>query len=249
MPALAQEEKVILHWLAVRRAKGLEAEHPRWLDRGREGDIDALAPPFAIEHTSIDALPQQRQVQAQFRRVADAFREIPFESTRLRLAIDYEAFTAVDHDELLSCLRQWLRREASDLPEGSSKGLQLCGLPVRWWAFCHSDQPSGAVLGLAVDSDTTSSAHVGKLLGRKARKLRAYKRRSFITVLIVESDDLALMDAGTFHRMCDALPLTLNPVDELWFADTSLGDVELWHIPLDADEPDGPFYAEVSEAV
>jgi len=249
MPAVEQEEKVIRHWVALRRAEGLEVESPQWLDRGQDGDIDALARPFAIEHTSVDALPRQRRVRAQFAEVSEGFREAPFDSGRLRLSIDYIDFTSVDHDKLLVSLKQWLRREAPRLPEGASKGQCLGDLPVHWWAFFSSDRPAGAALGLGVDTDSISSSHIKDLLRRKANKLQSYKRRSFVTVLIVESDDLALMGAGTFLRMCAGESLKLEPVDELWFADTSLGDVELWQVELNAVELRGPFYAELAEAV
>jgi len=249
MPAVEQEEKVIRHWVALRRAEGFEVESPQWLDRGPDGDIDALAQPFAIEHTSVDALPRQRQVRAQFAELSEGFGEVPFDSGRLRLTIDYTDFTSVDHGELLVNLKRWLQRDAPHLPEGASKGQRLGAFPVRWWAFHFSDRPAGAALGLGVDSDSTSSTHIKTLLGRKANKLRSYKRESPVTVLIVESEDLALMDAGTFLRICAAESLKLEPVDELWFADTSLGDVELWQVDLNAIDLRGPFYPELTDAV
>jgi len=103
---------------------------------------------------------------------------------------------------------------------------------------------------LAVDSESLSGAHIVGLLRRKAAKLQTYKLQNYITILIVESSDLGLMAAPFFLELL--LPAIrgddLKSVDELWFADTSLGDVELWKVVLDEKELHGPFYPRLDQA-
>jgi hypothetical protein len=127
----------------------------------------------------------------------------------------------------------------------------LCDLEIQWHCFKHSDRPPGLSIGLAVDSESLSGAHIVGLLRRKAAKLRTYKLHDYVTILIVESSDLGLMSAPFFLEVL--LPAVreddLKPVDEVWFADTSLGDVELWKVILDEKELHGPFYPRLEQAV
>src|SRR3954464_12750152 len=53
-------------FLAVQRGMSIRVD--RWPDKERDGDIDAVAGPFAIEHTSIDTFPDQRRDGHGFRR-------------------------------------------------------------------------------------------------------------------------------------------------------------------------------------
>jgi len=251
VPSAENEKRVILHWLALREQDGQEAEPPQWLDCEQQGDIDALAPPFAIEHTSVDALPDQRQYEAQFRAVLNGLSDVTVTTFRLRIAIAQENFRTVNHQRLGECLSRWVRDQAPNLPEGLSSGKQLCGLAVGWYCFKYSDRPPGLRISLAVDTDSASGTNVSEVLRRKAAKLHAYKLQGYATVLIVESSDLALMAAPTFLELClNSLAANdLDAVDELWFADTSLGDVELWKVALSEEELDGPFYPRLRPAV
>ena len=85
-------------------------------------DIDAAAGPFAIEHTSIDALAHQRRDGSRFMELAqpleDEFRDrLPF---RLRLIFPYEGNTdGQDWSCIQSAIRRWVVDEAPGLPDGA----------------------------------------------------------------------------------------------------------------------------------
>lgn len=251
MPSIEDEKRVILHWLAHREQEGKCAQPVQWVDSERGGDIDALAPPFAIEHTSVDALADQRRYAAQFRTLLNGLSDLPVTTWRLRIILDRTGFGTVSHRQLLACLRQWIPRHTPDLPEGHSSGNELCGLEIPWHCFKHSDRPPGLNIGLAVDTDALSGAHIVGLLRRKAAKLQTYKLQGYTTILIVESSDLALLAAPVFLELL--LPAIraddLKGVDEVWFADTSLDDVELWEVVLGEEELYGPFYPRLEQAV
>ncbi len=59
---------------------------------------------------------------------------------------------------------------------------------------------------------------------RKAAKLSKYHDRGLITILLVESEDLALMDESMmFDSIRAAYPAGLpDGVNKIWFADTSI---------------------------
>jgi len=85
------------------RQKGYpNLEVDRWPDEEnrQSPEIDALAGPFAIEHTSIDALPDQRRADDWYSRiVAGLDREIASfvdcESTGFTIALEFNAIRAI----------------------------------------------------------------------------------------------------------------------------------------------------------
>jgi hypothetical protein len=67
------------HWL--------EDEHPG------QSVVEAIAGPFAIEHTSVDTLPNQRGIGDQFQRALGVLEFLPV-TARLRITVPYELVTA-----------------------------------------------------------------------------------------------------------------------------------------------------------
>jgi hypothetical protein len=65
---------------------------------------------------------------------------------------------------------------------------------------------------------------VREQLDRKAGKLSRYRDEGKITILLVESDDIALMDDSImWESLRQAYPIGLpSKVDQIWFADTSI---------------------------
>jgi hypothetical protein len=102
VPSLQDEKRVILHWLAHLEQQGEGAQPVQWLDSERGGDIDALAPPYAIEHTSVDALKDQRRYAAQFRALLDGLSGVNVSTSRLRIILDRTGFGTVGHRHVLA---------------------------------------------------------------------------------------------------------------------------------------------------
>ena len=70
----------------------------------------------------------------------------------------------------------------------------------------------------------------GEQLDRKIEKLSPYKNQNKTTILLVESDDIALMDDGImWDGLGSAYPKGLpEGLDQIWFADTSIPEEVLF---------------------
>jgi hypothetical protein len=243
MPNIETEKRVISEWVLLQKNRGIIIDDIEWRDtRQRKGDIEAIASPFAIEHTSIDRLKNQRRHIAQFKQIVqDFYRIVLSPPARLSLSISLDDFIRVDHKKLQAGLAQWLRKEASELDEGHHKGIDICGISVRWWCWKYKDRPPRIIIGLLADTEKHSNK-IGSLLKKKSIKLGGYKRQSFTTVLIVESCDIQLMAPEFFLEMILGVPEENRTfIDQIWFADTTLKDIEFWRVIPETRYLDGPY--------
>ena len=86
--------------------------------------------------------------------------------------------------------------------------------------------------------DGTLPERLSELIQKKADKLTKYKSINYITILLIENDDIALMSKAKMSISFNAIQSSLQQidVDEIWFADTSICSdemfVQLW--PLDS---------------
>jgi len=243
MPDIEREQRVISEWVLLQKKHGIEIAEIKWLDSPPRGDdIEAIAPPFAIEHTSIDRLENQRGHEAQFKQVVQDLHRIELSPpARLSVSISLEDFLKVDRKKLRVALDQWLRKEASGLEEGHSNGNTICGISVRWWCWKYKDRPPRIIIGLAVDLEKRSK-DISGLLRKKSNKLGGYKRQSFTTVLIIESCDFQLMAPDVFLEMILGVQEKYKRfIDQLWLADTSLNDIEYWRIVPTPGHLNGPY--------
>ena len=204
---------------------GIEVD--AWPDEETPSEIDAIAGPFAIEHTSVDTIPNQRRDGAWFSRVVkpleDEFRcRLPF---RLVLTFPYEGIqTGQDWSEINVALRDWILNEAPRLPIGSHAIGSVPEIPFEFHAAKRSSSHSGLLFGRFAPYDRTLPHRLREQLDRKLKKLSPYKGKNKTTILLVESDDIALMNDGIMwdglsSAYTDGLPQGL---DEIWFADTSI---------------------------
>jgi hypothetical protein len=242
MPEPNQEKRVISEWVVIQRSFGVEIQELEWRDKPHSGDIEAIAFPFAIEHTSVDSIKNQRLYEAQFQNVTKDLNLIEIEPpARIRLSIPLEDFIMVNHKNLREALILWLRNEASQLPDGHTQGNVISYLRVKWRCWKYSNRPPGLYFGLAVDTDESRNEIVD-LLSKKDQKLETYRRRGLISVVIVESKDLQMMAAEIFFEMAiNANENNKLTIGQLWFADTSLINIEFWEIDLKTKQLKGPY--------
>lgn len=192
-------------------------------------DIDALAGAFAIEHTSIDTVPQQRQRSAWFMQAAGDL-EAEFNRSERRpgfffsITLPYEAIdTGQDWNGIKETFRSWISSNLFSLPEGVQMMQELSGVPFEFRVKKSRVGPKGVFFSRFSPTDTSLPGRIRDLLDRKAKRLMPYKTRGKITVLLVESDDIAFMNDPLLVEAIrsaynDALP---QGVDQLWFADTA----------------------------
>jgi hypothetical protein len=243
MPDTERERRVISEWVLLQRKLGVAIDEIRWLDTNQKGgDIEALAPPFAIEHTSVDRIENQRRHDEQFKRVVKDLNRIELTPpARLSLLISLEDFLNLNHNKLRTEMDQWLRKEASELNEGHSTGNKIGRLSVRWWCWKYKNRPPRIKIGFSADIEKYSK-DISDLIKRKSHKLGGYKQQSFTTVLIVESYDFQLMAPDVFLEMVLGVPEENKKfIDQIWFADTSLNDIEFWRVMLEVQHLEGPY--------
>ena len=204
----------------------------RWPDKENrtEPEIDAIAGDFAIEHTSIDSVTNQRQRDDWYSQVVKHLDQVIGDCVDcgLTIALDFYAIgKGMDWSGIRADLKNWIVNHAPTLGNGTHEIVLPTSIPtefpivMRVW---KGTAPS--IVGfLRIDpEDDTLPVRIGKLLHRKARKLRKHHGSSGTTILLVENNDIALMNEA---RMLDALreayPDGLpQGVNEIWFADTSI---------------------------
>ncbi len=216
---------LFVRYLADQGHPGIEVD--AWPDEERPSEIDAIAGPFAIEHTSVDTIPNQRRDAAWFVQVVksleDEFRcKLPF---RLVLTFPYEGIqTGQDWSRITTALRNWVLDEAPKLFIGSHTIKGVPEIPFEFYAAKRSSSRTGLLFGRFAPNDQTLPDRLREQLNRKVKKLSPYKGKNKTTILLVESDDIALMNDGIMwdglrSTYPDGLPQGL---DQIWFADTSI---------------------------
>ncbi len=206
---------------------GLHVERRPDEDNRESSDIDATAGPFAIEHTSIDTLPNQRRDADWFTRVAGKLKEelgvlLPF---RLNITLKYDAVRiGQDWAAVRSALKSWITNEAPRLSDGRSVIENAPGIPFRLHVVKSCDRRPGAFFARFQPDDDTLPLRVKVAFDRKAEKLAKYQAPGVTTILLVENDDIALMNDGMMlDAIQTAFPAGPPPgVDQVWYADTSI---------------------------
>lgn len=177
----------------------------RWPeDENRDSpDIDAIAGVFAIEHTSIDTLPDQRRDSDWFMRVTGGLeQELPIRpSFRLRITVEYGAVArGQDWTEIREALKNWITIEAPHLEDGRHVLDNIPGVPFRLHVTKASDRPPGIFFARYEPGDDTFPDRIREQFDRKAKKLAKYHFLGMITVLLIENNDIALMNESKMQN-------------------------------------------------
>ena len=190
-------------------------------------DIDAIAGHFAIEHTSIDTIPNQRRDSDWFMRAAGGLeKELSNKlSFLLEIQLEYDAVTkAQDLTTIRRTLRKWITNDAPAMDDGCYVIDDIPGVPFRLHIEKASDRRPGVLFGRFTPDDGPLSGRIPQQLEKKANKLSKYHNAEQITVLLVESDDNALMNASKmldFIRTAYPTGLPVG-VNQIWYANTCI---------------------------
>lgn len=189
-------------------------------------DIDAIAGPFAIEHTSIDTVPNQRRDSDWFMRaVGDIEQELDVKQARLNITVEYDAITlGQDWTAVRVALKAWVMGVAPTLVDGRHVVEKSTAIPFRLHVVKSSALRPGVFFGRFAPDDDTLSARIQASIGRKSEKLAKYQALGVVTVLLVENGDIALMNevvmlGGIRSAFPNGPP---QGADQVWFADTSI---------------------------
>jgi hypothetical protein len=195
-------------------------------------EIDAIAGGLAIEHTSIDTLPNQRRDSEWFIQVVGGIERelhspIPF---RLSITLEHQAVTkGQDWFAIRNALKDWINTGSSLLEEGHHVLDGIPGVPFRLYISKASGRRPGLLFGRFDPGDDTLPDRIRELLLRKANKLLKYQCIGKTTVLLVDSEDIALMnESKMLAAVRKSFPAGTPPgVDQVWYADTSIPS-EIW---------------------
>ena len=218
------------------RANGYPSiEIDRWPEDENRNmpEIDAIAGPFAIEHTSVDILPNQRRDSGWFMKaiggIGSELNDITF---RLTILIEYDAVSKGQNwSKIRQAIKKWILSDASRLSNGRHLIEDIPGVPFRIWVYKHSDRPPAVHVRRLGPPDDTLPSRIRTLFERKAEKLANYHKSGKTTVLLVEDYDIAQMNSQDMLKAIQqAYPNGLpESVDKVWYADTSIPDNVEFH--------------------
>ena len=222
-------------FLAANGRPGLRID--RRPDEERPGDIDALAAELAIEHTSIDTLPDMRLDAARFVQIVDGIEKIPVPRHMQIVLPMHSIGPGQDWRAIRAALHGWLRTDGQHLKDGRHV-VRIPGVPFEVRIFqvdALHVRPQAFAARSAVHDDTLSH-RLRKQLDRKIEKLVRYKLEDKTTVLLVENDDIALMD---LIKMVDAIRAAYQDgkpagIDQVWYVSSAFQptlqflDVSAW---------------------
>ena len=192
-------------------------------------DIDAITGSFAIEHTSIDTLLNQRRNNDWFMQVIDGLeQELPSQlSFSLQITLEYGAVTTQQNWKAIrQALKNWIIKDAPHLTEGQHVLGSIPGIPFELHVNKEIGSPLGVRFGRFAPNDNTLADRIKMQCNRKAKKLAKYQGSGKITVLLIESYDIALMHPSIMLKgLRKAYSNGILPgVDKIWYADTSIPD-------------------------
>ena len=204
---------------------GLKIERRPEVENRESADIDAIAGPFAIEHTSIDTLPNQRRNSARLMKVLGDLEQelnpLPFKFN-LFVSIEYDAITkGQDWSAIKQALRRWTLNESPLLKDGHHVCNNIPGIPFTLHVDKAATNPPGRLSSSRFDpNDRTLPCRIKKLFDRKAKKLAKYQGCGKTAILLIESYDWALMNepkmvAAIRDAYRNGLP---SGVDKFWYA-------------------------------
>jgi hypothetical protein len=189
-------------------------------DHPGQSVVEALVGDLAIEHTSVDTLPDQRRVGEQFMDALGVLDHLPT-TARLSINVPYELVTVgADWEAYRLALAHWILNVAPTLSDGPHD-IALPNTSLTCIALKESTRPARVILSRPAQDDETLPQRVGLQITRKMKKLRRYKAEGFTTVLILETQDIALMNQ---HKMLEAVREGLagaipEGLDQLWFTE------------------------------
>ena len=193
-------------------------------------DIDAIAGSLAIEHTSIDTIPNQRLNSDWFTKlIGNLEQELATLPFYLGIALEYNAITTGQNwEEIRAALKKWILEVAPCLTvvRPYTPYNKALGIPFTIYVTKETGSRRGVRFSRFPPDDDTLSTRIKDLFDKKVKKLMPYQVVGNTTILLVENEDIALMDD---RKLLNAIRSAYSKglpsgIDEIWYADTSIQD-------------------------
>lgn len=238
-----EQERVIRHLLDAYNAAvatSYAVTRRPDLDNRGSADIDAVAEsaglaPLAIEHTKIQSLQDQSRDSAWFMRGLGALETeldgvFPF---CLDLVLPYEnVVPGQDWSAIRANIKQWLLANAASLPAGRTTH-HLAGVPFPLATTKRSSDRHKLFLMRHVppgDAEALLLVQMHESLDHKHDELGEYRQGGALGVLVVESEDIALVSEQSLYKaFLRALRERPRPnLDQVWLASTYGDDYSVY---------------------
>jgi hypothetical protein len=237
MPDRTTHQKEIIQAVLNRynTTSGLAYSVTRWPDEEERNSraCDAYAEssgqvPLAIEHTLIPSFDLQKKHDAQFMKVigdleAELKHSFPFD---LSLSIPMFAIQkGQDWLQIKTAVKSWLLANTAAIPAGRSK-VSIPGVPFEVELNRDDDLPPLFSVARWLDSSLNIPEQLtGCIAGALADKddqLTRYWQDGNQTLLILESQDIALVNRGMIYQAFLAAQARVNPkrIGQVWLAET-----------------------------
>ena len=189
-------------------------------------DIDAIAGSFAIEHTSIDTLPNQRRNNDWLMKViSDLEQDLNPLQFNLVVSFEYNAIVKGQNwTAIKKALKRWIIQDAPRLIDSRHVINNILGIPFKLDVHKEPCSPGRLSFRRNKPKDSTLPSHIKGLFDRKAEKLTKYQGCGKTTILLVESYDVANMNESIMvtairDAYSNGLP---SGVDTFWYAPKAL---------------------------
>jgi len=186
----------------------------------------AGANPLAIEHTKIETFISRKLDDARFLKIFGSL-EAELKSTFpccVELWIPTFALQrGVDWNTIRSSVKAWLLMNVRTIAEGRGKYV-IPNVPFPLTVEKHLDMPSNFLVGRFVppgkDDQTELVDKFSSALTDKNAQLAEYRRRGAGTILLAESDDIALVSPVTLYKafLCAQSKVSFPNIDQVWMA-------------------------------
>lgn len=203
-------------------------------------DIDAIAKNqvgcIAIEHTSIDAFPDQRLHDSRFMKAIGCLEDelTRMVNYRLRVIIPFGTVqTGISWEGVRDRFRRWILDDVPQLPFDKVTTVSIEGIPFPLTVHKSISDSPGLFLSRSDIENEDFSERLKSEINGKAKKLEKYRDSCRLLILLIENDDLANMNTGIMIKAVEAsYPQCLpHGLDRIWYADSSSsGSVQFWNV-------------------
>lgn len=188
----------------------------------------AGATPLAIEHTKIETFMSRKLDDARFQKI--------FASLEAELKGSFPCWVELwvptfalqpgtDWNRVKSSLKAWLMRRIQTLSEGRAK-YEVPGVPFPVTVEKDSDLRASFLVGRLVPPGKDDKMELvdafSSALTDKNEQLAEYWRSGARTLLLAESDDIALVSAVTLYKafLCAQSRVSFPNIEQVWMAHT-----------------------------
>ena len=192
--------------------------------------VDAIAGDFAIEHTSIDTLPNQRRNADWFSKVTEGLEEEFADQLSFHLSItfDYGAvsknYISITEKRGLGEIHQVFRNRIGEVNLSLADGCRVLNgfpdIPFQFDVIEGNELPKDILFALINPEDSTLPERIKELIDRSAKKLAKDQSNTKTTVLVIEINDPALMNDRILGAIRKAYPEELlSGINQIWYGE------------------------------